>query len=334
MRSLAARLQSRGPWLALIALCSFPILSGNAYYIDVATYVGIAAVMAIGLGLLYGYAGQISFAQGAFYGLGAYGSALLTTELGAPFGIGLLVGMALPAIAAVVVGIPTLRLRGHYLAIATLALQVSFTEAFEQLTSITNGTVGVFGIERPSLFGLSLEDNDVYYVFVVVIALIVLFFAERLVHSRFGRALAAIREDEVAAGTLGIDAGRYKLIVFALSATLAGLAGTLYAYKIQFISPVAFDLNQSIVVLSMVVIGGLGSNWGAVSGAVVVTLVTQLLFSTGTLSFLIYGAWIVAVMVLFPAGLAGLGRLARDLVKRLFESRRGIGSDRTAAADA
>lgn len=317
--------------IALVAalVIVWPATTGNAYHLQIGTDIGIAAILALGLGLLYGYAGQISFAQGAFYGVGAYTSVLMVSRLEAPWVVGVLAGMALPALAALLVGIPTLRLRGHYLAIATLALQIGFSEFFVHADGLTGGPVGLFDIERP---GFLVDEAD-YYLLVVAAALITLLLAQRLVHSRFGRALTFIREDEDAARTLGVNPGREKLIVFAIGAALAGLAGALYAYKIQFVSPVTFSLNQSILVLSMVVIGGLGSNYGAVAGAIAVTLITQLLFSVGDLSFLIYGAWIVAVMVFFPSGLAGLARLVTDAVARARSDRRSSPPERPPAPD-
>jgi branched-chain amino acid transport system permease protein len=305
-----------GAVVALLVALGFPLLTSNDYYLLIATDAGIAAVLAISLGLLYGYTGQLSLAQGAFYGIGAYTSVLLDTRLGVPFEVALLASMAAPAIVAFVVGIPTLRLHGNYLAIATLALQVSISEFFTQATGLTNGTIGIFGISRHSFAGISLAGAKAYYEFVAVAAVVSFVVAHRVVRSRFGRALSVVREDETLAATVGINPGHYKVVIFSLSAAMAGLAGTLYAYQIQFISPVTFDINQSILVLSMVVIGGLASNAGAVAGAIIVTVITQVLFSAGDFSFLIYGAWIIAVMLFFPAGLAGIGRQLLRLLHR------------------
>ena len=308
MRTLKPKLSPTAVAAVAIVAIAYPALAGNAYHLEVATDIGIAAILAIGLGLLYGYAGQISFAQGAFYGVGAYTSVLFVADLGLPWIVALAAGIVLPALLALVVGVPTLRLHGHYLAIATLALQISISEFFMNADGLTGGNVGLFDITRPTIAGVDFGDDVAYYLLVTAFAVAAFFFARRLIDSRFGRGLLFIREDEVAAASIGVNPGRDKLIVFVVSAGLAGLAGTLYAYKIQFISPVTFNINQSILVLSMVVIGGLGSNWGALIGAITVTVITQALFSVGNLSFLIYGAWIVAVMVLFPGGMAGLGR--------------------------
>jgi branched-chain amino acid transport system permease protein len=294
--------------LAAAVALSLPLLTQDAYFVQVASFIGTATILALSLGLLYGYAGQMSFAQAGFYGIGAYTCVLLTERFGFSFWISAVLGMLLPGMVAIVVGIPTLRLKGHYLAIATLALQLGIFEFFIKAKSVTNGTVGIFGIERPTFFGLSLESDAAYYEVIAVMAILTFVFAQWLVKSRFGRGLVAIREDEVAAAIVGVNTALYKVIIFAVSAMLAGLAGSLYAYQILFISPVSFDINYSIVILSMVVIGGLGSNIGAVLGAVVVTIITQILFSAGDFQFLIYGAWIVLVMIFFPEGLAGIGR--------------------------
>jgi branched-chain amino acid transport system permease protein len=216
-----------------------------------------------------------------------------------------------PGLVACLTGIPTLRLRGHYLAIATLALQLAIVQFFIQASGLTGGTVGVFGIERPTLFGFSFKANAAYYELIAGAAIVAYLLARQIVRSRFGRALTAIREDEVAASVLGINPSVYKVAAFTLSAMYAGLAGSLFAYQILFISPVSFGIEGSISALTMVVIGGVGSNLGAVIGAVVVTLIRQVLFSFGDLEFLIYGVWLMLVMIFFPGGIVGVSRQLR-----------------------
>jgi branched-chain amino acid transport system permease protein len=287
---------------------ALPVLTKDAYFIQVASAMGIAVVLSLGLGLLYGYAGQMSFAHAGLYGIGAYSSVILTTKVGASFLVGLVAGIVVPGMVAFLTGIPTLRLRGHYLAIATLALQLGIVEFFVQASELTGGTVGIFGIERPSFFGISLKSSTAYYELIATAAIAAYLLAQQIVRSRFGRALTAIREDETAATALGINPSRYKVAAFTLSAMFAGLAGTLYAYQILYINPGSFNIDWSITALSMVVIGGVGSNLGAVLGAVAVTLIRQFLFSFGDLEFLVYGIWIMAVIIFFPGGLVGIGR--------------------------
>jgi branched-chain amino acid transport system permease protein len=304
-----------GAIAAILALI-LPGITQDAYYIQVASLTGIYVILAVSLQLLYGYTGQISFAHAGFYGIGAYTAVVLVTRLDLNFLIALLAALAVPGIVAFLVGIPTLRLRGHYLAIATLALQLSIHQFFIQAKTITNGSIGIFGIERPELFGLSLDDNAVYYELIAVAAVFAFLFAQRLVRSRFGRGLLGIREDEIAASVMGVNTGRYKVAVFSISAMLAGLAGALFGFQLLFVSPASFTLDWSIVILSMVVIGGVGSTAGAVVGAIVVSLVTQALFTVGDVQFLIYGAFIVVVMLFFPSGLVGLTRGAAGLIGR------------------
>lgn len=293
--------------IAILAL-ALPLITQNAYYIQVASAIGIAVILALGLSLLYGYAGQMSFAQAGLYGVGAYSSVIMTTRLGMDFLVGLAVGVVVPGVLACLIGIPTLRLRGHYLAIATLALQLAIVQFFIQASGITGGTVGVFGIERPTILGFSFKSSAAYYELIAVAAIFAYWLAQRIVRSRFGRAMVAVREDETAALVLGMNPSLYKVAAFTLSAMFAGLAGVLYAYQILFISPVSFGIDWSISALSMVVIGGVGSNAGAVIGAALVTLIRQVLFSFGDLEFLVYGLWLMAVIIFFPGGIAGIGR--------------------------
>ncbi|TAM88674.1 branched-chain amino acid ABC transporter permease [bacterium] len=293
----------------VLAVIAIPLLSGNGYIVQVASLAAIGAIMAVSLGVLYGHSGQLSFAHAAFYGVGAYTTVVLHTQHGLNFFLSLLVGAGLSGAVAFVVGLPTLRLRGNYLAIATMALQLGISEVFVN-AKITGGSVGIFGIVRPTIAGISLESPFAYYVLLVIAAVLVIAVAHFLVHSRVGRGLAAIREDETAAGVLGVDAIWYKVSIFTITAMIAGLAGGLFAYQLEYVSPESFNLDWSIAVLSMVIIGGKKSAIGAVLGAVIVTIVTQLLFSVGELQFLIYGLWIIVIMIFLPDGLISIWQTA------------------------
>lgn len=296
--------------LVIALALALPLITQDAYFIQVASSMGIAVILALGLSLLYGYTGQMSFAHAGLFGVGAYTSVILTTNVGAPFLVGVACGVIAPGVLACLIGIPTLRLRGHYLAIATLALQLAIVQFFVQASGLTGGTVGIFGIERPTLLGISFKHNATYYELIAIAAVAAYLLAQQIVRSRFGRALTAIREDEVAATVLGINPWTYKVAAFTLSAMYAGLAGSLFAHQILFISPVSFGIDGSISTLTMVVIGGVGSNVGAVIGAAFVTLIRQVLFSFGDLEFLIYGAWLMLVIIFFPGGIVGVARQA------------------------
>lgn len=294
--------------LVIVLALALPLITQDAYFIQVASSMGIAVILALGLSLLYGYTGQMSFAHAGLFGVGAYTSVILTTNVAAPFLVGMVAGVIAPGVLACLIGIPTLRLRGHYLAIATLALQLAIVQFFVQASGLTGGTVGIFGIERPTLFGISFKHNAAYYELIAIGAVAAYLLAQQIVRSRFGRALTAIREDEVAATVLGINPWIYKVAAFTLSAMYAGLAGSLFAHQILFISPVSFGIDGSISTLTMVVIGGVGSNVGAVLGAVFVTLIRQVLFSFGDLEFLIYGVWLMLVIIFFPGGVVGIAK--------------------------
>ncbi|TAM74389.1 branched-chain amino acid ABC transporter permease [bacterium] len=292
------------------AVIALPLLSGNGYIIQVASLAAIGAIMAVSLGILYGHSGQLSFAHAAFYGVGAYTAVVLHTQHGVNFIVSLFAGAALSGLVAFVVGLPTLRLRGNYLAIATMALQLGISEVFVN-AKITGGSVGILGIVRPTIAGFSFESPFAYYVLLALAAVLVFMLAHYIVHSRAGRGLAAIREDETAAGVIGVDVIWYKVSIFTITAMIAGLAGGLFAYQLEYVSPESFNLDWSIAVLSMVIIGGKRSAIGAVVGAVIVTIVTQLLFSVGDLQFLVYGVWIIVIMLFLPEGLVSIWGMVR-----------------------
>ena len=295
---------SRGGWGALaIVVVALPGMTRSSYHVLILGSVGIGVILSLSLSLLYGYAGQMSFAQGAFYGIGAYTAALMTTRAHVTFWVAVPCAMAVAGLVAYLSGRPTLRLNGNYLAIATLALQVAISQFFNQAGKITNGNVGIFGLVRPTGF----TDDARYAELILAVAVLCVVASLHVANSRFGRALLAVRHDPEVAAAAGINPAHYKVAVF----------GALYAHQILFISPVTFDINQSVLVLSMVVIGGLASNAGAILGAIAVTLVTQMLFSFGDLSFLIYGVWIVLVIVLVPQGLIGIIRSAPGFLMAL-----------------
>lgn len=294
--------------LLACAVLAVPLVTSDPYHLQVASAAGIGAIMAISLGLLYGHTGQMSFAHAGFMGIGAYASALLTTDLGLDFWLSLIPAVLLPGMVAYAVGLPTLRLRGHYLAVATLVLGLGVNSFFVQASAITHGTVGVFGMERPELLGLRLESTGQFYVVIAAGALLTYLAAERIVNSRFGRALRAVAQDETAASAVAIATGHYKTLVFTVTAMMAGLAGALFAHQLLFISPVNFEISTSITVLSMVVIGGAQSIAGTVIGAIFVTLLRQFLFGAGDLEFLFFGALIVITLIFFPSGIHGLAR--------------------------
>jgi branched-chain amino acid transport system permease protein len=296
--------------LILAFIGGFPWLAaGNEYYLSLLVFVGINGMITMGLSLLMGYAGQISLGHAAFFGLGAYSSGVLTTQysfhpLGA-FGMGIL----LSALVAFLVGKPTLRLKGHYMAVATLGFGEILFIVFNELSPFTGGPSGLSGIPPLTFGGIPIEgETYLYLVWGWVVLLLI--FSLNVINSRVGRALRAVHGSELAASAMGVDASRYKLGVFVLSAVYASMAGSLYAHFITFISPSSFSLMFSILLLMMVVVGGTETIWGALLGAAVLTLMPEYLRGLEDFEVLAYGAILMAVLLFMPKGiLEGVRRL-------------------------
>jgi branched-chain amino acid transport system permease protein len=273
---------------------------------------GLAAIVTVGLSLLMGYAGQVSLGQAAFYAIGAYTAGLLAVH-GQPPLLGLVAAPVAAALAALVIGVPLLRLRGHHLTFATLAMQLILLSLAGQ-QSWLGGSIGLQDILQLSIGPLTLDTDRSYAYLTWVVLAVVMLLARNVVESRPGRALRALATSEVAAESAGIPVGRYKLVVFALSAAFAGLAGGVYAFYIGYVSPGSFPLLLSIEYVVMVVVGGLGTIWGSVAGAAAITLVVQLLNHLGTregmpgympsvLSYAVYALLLITVVLFLPEGI-------------------------------
>jgi len=288
--------------LAGVVLILPPII-GNPYYIGVLVFVGIYSLITIGLSLLIGYAGQISLGHAAFFGLGAYTSGILSTRFGLSPWLGVVAAVFLTCGVAFIIGFPVLKLKGHYLAMATLAFGEIIYIVFNQWAEYTGGPSGFGGIPNFSLGSISLESDTGYYYFVWGIVLLIIFLSLNLIHSRVGRALRAINEGELAAACMGVDISRYKLKIFVLSAFFAGLAGSLYAHFVTFISPGTFSVMFSIVLLTMVAIGGIANIWGAIMGAALLTVLPEYLRVFRDYDILIYGSVLLFIMIFLPDGL-------------------------------
>ncbi len=298
------------------AVLVLPFLVSDTYLLKVLTFVGINVVVVAGLSLLFGYAGQISLGHAAFFGIGAYTSSLLAIRLGWPWPACFAAGILLSAVGGVLLAIPTLRLKGHYLAMATLAFGQIMHVFFVEAKGVTGGFDGLTGIPPSSLGSFQFLSAESNYLLVWSFALFALLLAGNVVAMRPGRALRALHASEPGAQACGIDAVRVKIQIFVVSAALAGAGGSLYAHFVGFISPSSFTLTFSILLVAMVVLGGMGSLSGAVFGAVVLTLIPYIdaivpNLSPSTVSFLqdwnadIYGAILILVMLFLPGGLAG-----------------------------
>lgn len=306
---------SKVNWYGFLAFIGIvfilPWLGVSSFVITQATYAGIYAIVAIGLGLLMGYAGQISLGQAAFYGVGAYVTAILTTTFELSPWVGLIFSILIPAFIAYVVGYTMVRLSGYYLAMATLAFGIIISVILIEWRSVTNGASGFYGIPSIELFGMMIRQGTSYFYFVWFFAILTVLISLNIVHSRIGRALRSIHDSEVASGSMGVNTQKYKMQIFVFSAILAGLAGWLFAHMSYSISPNSFDLDSSILFLSMVVLGGSTSVWGALIGTVLIIAINifvhflgnNISFITSDFEHVVNGLILILVIMFMPRGL-------------------------------
>jgi branched-chain amino acid transport system permease protein len=288
------------------------------HYTDLMVYAGIYALITIGLSLLMGYAGQISVGHAAFYGIGAYASAILTVRYGLNPWLCMLMGMMLAAGIAFLVGAPSLKLKGHYLAMATLAFGIIVFIVFNEEVEWTGGPDGMSGIPGLRMFGLDLDSVEKYFYLVWSLVFAAFVFTVNIIQSHAGRALRAIHSSETAANAMGVDVSRFKMMVFVYSAVLASLAGSLYAHYLNFVNPTTFDLFFSIKLLIMIALGGMHNIWGAVIGACLITFLNyEWLNYFEEFEVVVYGAILLVIVVFLPQGLAGLPVMIGRWFRRL-----------------
>jgi branched-chain amino acid transport system permease protein len=303
------------------------------YWLAQLTFVLIYGIVGLGLMLLAGFTGQFSIGHAAFLGTGAYTQAVLT-NLGVPFPLALAAAAALSAAVGVVVGLPALRVKGIYLGIATLAFGFIVEEVFARWESVTGGNSGLH-VKAPALFGLDLGSSESFYLVCLLIAVLCTLAILNLLRAPTGRVFVAIRDSEVSAQSMGIHLARYKTLSFAISAALAGLGGALYAHKLSFISPDQFSILQSIDLLLLVVIGGLGSVHGAFLGAIFLIAMPQLIAlgkdwlppvvgQAPGLQGLVYGLVLIAFVLFEPLGLYGRWLKIRTWLQLFPFYRRGM----------
>lgn len=270
----------------------------------------VTTIAAIGLNLTLGYAGQISLAQGAFVGIGAYATALLTTQ-GWPLGSALLLAIALCFVIGWVLGYPALRVQHHYLAFVTLSFATLVFLVLRNEEWLTKGVYGISGIPRPTVLGWSTKGPVDFYFFCLGTLALVAGATWWLVRSPWGRAFTALRENPIRASSLGVDTRRYTLMAFAIGSTLGGVSGALYAPLVQFIEPTAFALGLSLNLLLMVLVGGAGYFLGPFLGAAVSVLLPEWLRFSEGLYLILYAAFVMVLMAFCPSGLLGLAERFR-----------------------
>lgn len=288
-------------FLALIIFTG--MLTSNSYHLQLLTFIGINTLLALGLNMLMGYAGQISLGHAAFYGIGAYTTAILTVHLNWSPWLALPAAVLLTALVAFLVALPMLKLSGYYLGMGTLGFGMITYILIRQWTTVTGGDSGLVGIPFLALGPYSLASGKTYFYLVWGVVLVSFLICERLVDSRVGRALRAIHDGEQVAAAMGIDTSRLKTGVFVLSAIFAALAGFLYAHLVSFISPNSFDFLVSIRLVTMVVVGGMASIWGSLLGASLLTILPEWLHVFSDFEMIVYGLILMTIMIFLPQGL-------------------------------
>lgn len=300
---------------ALVIL--LPIIFPDNYFVTVVgVSAGLHAILAISLNLLMGYAGQISLGHAAFFGIGAYTSAILTTRYGFNPWPAMAAGIALTGIIAFMVSRPILRLKGHYLAMATLGFGIIIHIILIQAEDLTGGPDGLGSIPALSMFGWVVESDLDWYMVIGGTLLLIVWLALNIIDSRSGRALRALHGSEVAAEMMGINTTNTKTGVFVLAALIASLAGSLFSHQQSFISPDSFDFFFSIELVTMVVLGSMASTYGAILGAVILTFLPELLVVFEDYEVMIFGGILMTMMIFLPQGLfIGIQGMLRKLAK-------------------
>ncbi len=293
------------PLLLVLGLFVLPWIEPDKFVLHVLSLIAIASIAAMGLQVLLGYSGQLSIGQAAFYGIGAYTSAILTVNFGVPFPVALVLAGTTAGIASILM-VPITRLTGAYLAVATLGFSILVYLVLKNEEWLTGGSFGFIGIPRPAMFGFVLRDPAHSYYLCAGFAALVYFLLSRIPGTRFGRAINAIREDADAAAASGIKLTLYKSQCFVIAACVTGFAGSLYAHEVRYLAPNDFSLWKSIEILIMVVVGGIGSLPGAVLGAALVVGLPELLREIGDYRMPAFGAILIATMLFGEGGLAAL----------------------------
>lgn len=288
----------------LVFLALIPFDWFLSQYTSIMIFIGISTIVTVGLCLLMGYTGQVSLGQAAFYGLGAYFSAVLSKSYAVNPWLAMVIAAVVTGLFAFIIGYPIFRLRGNYLAMATLGIGLIMYVLFRQLVQYTGGPDGMAGIPYLSIGGFEFDTSFKRYFLVWFFCLAVLFLSQNIVRSRTGRALRAIHGSEVAAESIGINAARFKVKIFVLSAVYASLAGSLLVHHMRFVSPQAFDFLGSVKLVVMAVIGGLASIWGAIFGAGATRILSdEVLLGLGKMDIVIYGLILMLIMIFMPEGL-------------------------------
>src|SRR5262252_3587915 len=308
---------------AVLTIAVLPLVFTDAYWRTNLIVCTLNIALAIGLDFVLGYAGQLNLGQSAFYGLGAYASTLLITKLGIPFWVALIGAIASSCLVGTVLALFAMRLRGHYLAIASLGFAVITYQILLNWISLTQGPLGIYAIPPPPSFELpglpAIDFSDLRNLFYLVAAFALLFYIllDRLVRSPIGETLTAIREDELSAASLGVNTQLWKVFAFGIGSAVAGAAGCFYASFVGTLVPDAFFITESFTILAMVIVGGMGTLVGPACGAILLTVLPEPLRGLGDLRLIVYGLALTLVVLFMPGGIAEAARFLSARLRRL-----------------
>jgi branched-chain amino acid transport system permease protein len=296
--------------LAAVATLTIPLFTQDGYIIQLLNIAILNAIVVLGLNYATGWTGQINFGQAAFYGLGAYATAI-ATKMGIPWIAAPFLSILVVVPASLILGLPTLRLRTHYLAMTTIGFGEIVRLIIVHWEPVTGGTSGLRAIPGISVFGFGPQGQIQHFYLLIAALAIAVLVAARIRHSTLGRAMIATKDSDIAAEQSGVDTVRTKLLAFMIGATYAGLAGCLYASSIRFVSPDSFSGTQAILLMTMLIVGGMGSIAGCIVGAVTLTILPEMLRFLGQWYLVLYGLGVICIIVLAPGGLASVASVAR-----------------------
>jgi ABC-type branched-subunit amino acid transport system permease subunit len=326
---LTKKKPSRAKVAALVAvgcvLLAFPFLAQNRYQVHVINTAGIYILISLGLNVAMGYAGQFNLAMGALWGVGAYTAAILNTRLGIPFWLNLPAAMVAAGVMGAIVGLPSFKVRSHYLAIVTIGLGEVINIVLVNEQRLTGGADGITRIQMPNFFGIPLNTDERYYYLILAVVLIGFLVARQILRHRIGRSFRAIRDDYQAAKAMGVNTAYYQILAFVISAAYAGAAGALFAHLNTYISPDIFEFSSTLFIMTMTMVGGMGSLVGSVVGGLALPILQEDLRVIKNWQLVVYGIAIMAVVLFMPGGVM-------ELMRRLRTSRtlRWLSSGRSA----
>ena len=327
-------------WVILLLVVLFPLIQipkggkmvplADNYLLHMANISMMFAILTISLNILSGFTGLMSVGHIAFFGIGAYTAAILTTKAGMPILVGFIAAGVVSSLFSLLLGLPTMRLRGMYFSVATMAFGEIIYQLIKNLESLTGGTKGITKIPPIEMFGISFKGYRNFYYLMLLGLVAVIVLTHNLKNSRPGRAMLAIRANDIAAEAMGVNVVTYKLVAFMTSAFFAGIAGAFYAHEVRYISPETFASVESATLLAMMVVGGIGSIPGAILGGAALTILPEVLRFIGEFRLVLYGAAVVAIIIFAPKGLGGL----IDLIDETLSGRRAKSGGRAGGADA